>query len=137
MHVREQDYGCSGSARNYYQDLGCSFLANDEELRQAWRKLALKYHPDRRPLGADAPERFLRAVEAYEVLSDPSKRRIYDTACQYWLSVEEYLGAFGELLLTVSGLGLKTQHGVTGCEADQQCRPLLLLALPGSLLTAV
>lgn len=102
------------AARNYYQDLGLSFLANDDEVRQAFRRLALKHHPDRHPRDEDAAARFMEIVEAYEVLSDPDVRRIYDTACQYWLSVEEYLKEFGELLLTVSGLDLQTSHTGVG-----------------------
>jgi molecular chaperone DnaJ len=65
--------------RDYYQVLGVSRQANGEELKKAYRKLALKYHPDRNPGDKDAEERFKEAAEAYEVLSDPKKRQIYDT----------------------------------------------------------
>src|SRR5262245_12734494 len=65
--------------RDYYEILGITRNAGDQELKGAYRKLALKYHPDRNPGSHEAEERFKEAAEAYSVLSDPDKRRVYDT----------------------------------------------------------
>lgn len=64
--------------RDYYEVLGVSRTATAEELKKAYRKLAVKYHPDRNPDNKDAEEKFKEAAEAYNVLSDPDKRARYD-----------------------------------------------------------
>lgn len=64
--------------RDYYEVLGISKNATDDELKKAYRKLALKYHPDRNPGDKDAEEKFKEAAEAYSVLSDKDKRARYD-----------------------------------------------------------
>ena len=64
--------------RDYYEILGVSKGATADELKKAYRKLALKYHPDKNPGDKQAEEKFKEAAEAYDVLSDPDKRARYD-----------------------------------------------------------
>ncbi len=64
--------------KDYYQTLGVSRNANADEIRKAYRKLAMKYHPDRNPDDKQAEERFKEINEAYQVLNDPQKRAHYD-----------------------------------------------------------
>jgi len=64
--------------RDYYEVLGLSRDADDQQIKGAYRKLALAHHPDRNPNNPDAEERFKEAAEAYSVLSDPQKRSTYD-----------------------------------------------------------
>jgi molecular chaperone DnaJ len=63
---------------DYYEILGVSRTASDGEIKSAYRKLALKYHPDRNPGNKDAEEKFKEAAEAYGVLADADKRQRYD-----------------------------------------------------------
>lgn len=66
------------SKRDYYDILGVSKSADEKEIKKAYRKIALKYHPDKNPDDKEAEEKFKEAAEAYEVLSDPDKRSRYD-----------------------------------------------------------
>ncbi len=67
-----------GTKRDYYEVLGVGRDADDQALKGAYRKLALKYHPDRNPGDQEAEERFKEAAEAYSVLTDAQKRAAYD-----------------------------------------------------------
>jgi molecular chaperone DnaJ len=66
------------SERSYYEVLGVSKTASDEEIKKAYRALAIKYHPDKNKGNKEAEEKFKEATEAYEVLRDASKRKAYD-----------------------------------------------------------
>ena len=64
--------------RDYYQVLGVDKNVSQNDLKKAFKRLAIKYHPDKNPGNKEAEEKFKEAAEAYEVLSDPSKRSTYD-----------------------------------------------------------
>jgi molecular chaperone DnaJ len=66
------------SKRDYYQVLGVERGATKDEIKKAYRKLAFQHHPDKNPGNKDAEDKFKEATEAYEVLSDPEKRGMYD-----------------------------------------------------------
>ncbi len=68
----------SNGKRDYYEVLGVGRAATDQEIKSAYRKLALQFHPDRNPNNPDAEEKFKEASEAYAVLADSEKRAVYD-----------------------------------------------------------
>ncbi|OZV70002.1 molecular chaperone DnaJ [Winogradskyella aurantia] len=77
---------------DYYDILGVSKGASDSEIKKAYRKMALKYHPDKNPDDKDAEAKFKQAAEAYEVLSNPDKRARYD---QFGHQAFDGAGGFG------------------------------------------
>ena len=81
--------------RCYYEILGVEREASAQQLKTAYRKLALKYHPDRNPGDKEAEEMFKEAAEAYEVLTDPKKRGIYDQYGHEGLSGQGFSGFSG------------------------------------------
>lgn len=66
------------TTRDYYEVLGVAKTADAEEIKRSYRRLAMKYHPDRNPGDAEAEAKFKEAAAAYEVLADPEKRKLYD-----------------------------------------------------------
>ena len=64
--------------KDYYETLGLKKGASEEEIKSAFRKMAMKYHPDRNPGDASAEEKFKEVNEAYSILSDPEKKANYD-----------------------------------------------------------
>src|SRR6056297_4175147 len=64
--------------QDYYEVLGISKSASQDEIKKAYRKMALKYHPDKNPDDNEAESKFKEAAEAYEILRDPQKKAKYD-----------------------------------------------------------
>src|SRR5579884_4120697 len=81
--------------KDYYKILGVDKKATEKEIRQAYRKLARKYHPDVNPGDKAAEEKFKEINEANEVLSDPEKRKKYDEMSQYYEQYGHWPGAAG------------------------------------------
>ncbi len=99
------------SKKDYYSVLGVSKTATKDELKKAYRKQALKYHPDRNPGDKDAEQKFKEAAEAYEVLRNDEKRKIYDQFGHEGLrqgggashmNMEDIFSSFGDIF---SGFG--------------------------------
>jgi molecular chaperone DnaJ len=100
--------------RDYYEVLGVNRDASDSELKAAYRKLALKYHPDKNPGNKDAEDKFKEAAEAYEVLRDSQKRGIYDQFGHQGLEgsgfsgfggFEDIFSSFGDIFEDFFGFG--------------------------------
>ena len=83
------------SKRDYYEVLGVSRTATDQEIKSAYRRLAVKYHPDKNPNDAAAEEKFKEAAEAYSVLSDAEQRKRYDRFGHAGVSSSAGAGAWG------------------------------------------
>jgi molecular chaperone DnaJ len=105
------------SKRDYYEVLGVERSADAEQLKKAYRALALKYHPDRNPDDPAAEDRFKEASEAYAVLSDPERRRAYDRFGHEGVGAGAGfpdfgdLGAFGDVLNDLFGDLFGTRGG--------------------------
>src|SRR6185503_17594481 len=83
------------SKRDYYEVLGVNRTATDQEIKSAYRRLAVKFHPDKNPNDASAEEKFKEAAEAYGILSDAEQRRRYDRFGHAGVSSSAGAGAWG------------------------------------------
>ena len=102
--------------RDYYEVLGVDSRASTEEIKKAYRQLALRYHPDRNPDDKKAEENFKEAAEAYEVLRDTEKRNIYDqfgheglqgTGFTGFGGFDDIFSAFGDIFEDFFGFGTR------------------------------
>lgn len=95
--------------KDYYKLLGVDYDASDEDIRSNYRKLALKWHPDKHKGDNAVTAKFQEINEAYRVLSDPEKRLEYDLSGNYEIdnyTLREYLARFKGMILTCNGLGI-------------------------------
>jgi len=114
----------------YYEILGVSRDASSDDLKKAYRRLAIKYHPDKNPGDKAAEERFKEAAEAYAVLSDAGKRERYDRFGREGLGGQpgfpgfdqEIFGDFGDILGNIFGVGSIFGGGRRGPRAGQDLR---------------
>lgn len=104
--------------RDYYEILGVERNASADEIKKAYRKMAMQYHPDRNPDNKEVEELFKESSEAYEILSDPEKRSIYDrfghnglsnTGFSGFSNVEDIFSSFSDIFEDFFGLGRRSR----------------------------
>jgi molecular chaperone DnaJ len=109
--------------RDYYEILGLGRNATNDELKATYRKLALKYHPDRNPGDKEAEDKFKEAAEAYEVLRDSEKRALYDQYGHAGLEgsgfsgfggFEDIFSSFGDIFEDFFGFGTRRRSRTRG-----------------------
>ena len=99
------------SKRDYYEVLGIDKNADASEIKKAYRKLAIKFHPDKNPDNPDAEVKFKEAAEAYEILSNPEKKQRYDQFGHAGVDGSAGGGGFG-------GGGMNMDDIFLGAEAE-------------------
>lgn len=117
--------------RDYYEILGVSRAASQEEIKRAYRKMAMQYHPDHNPDDPEAEQRFKDAAQAYEVLRDPERRARYDQFGEAgvnggsgFASAEDIFAHFGDIFGDIFGfaMGGRRAGGGPGPEAGADLR---------------
>ncbi|MBD3307249.1 DnaJ domain-containing protein, partial [candidate division KSB3 bacterium] len=117
--------------RDYYEILEVNRNATSDEVKKAYRKLALKYHPDRNSGNKEAEEKFKEAAEAYEVLSNPEKRNLYDqfgheglrsTGFSGFRGFEDIFSSFGDIFGFGDLFGAASSRRRTGPQAGADLR---------------
>ncbi|MCX7959055.1 MAG: DnaJ domain-containing protein, partial [Deltaproteobacteria bacterium] len=117
--------------RDYYEVLGVSRNSDIREIKSAYRKLAFQYHPDRNPGDKEAEEKFKEASEAYEVLSDPQKREMYDryghdglkgTGFHQYSDIEDIFANFSDIFEDFFGFssGRGRRHSSRGADISRK-----------------
>jgi len=123
---------------DYYKTLGVESNASQEQIKKAYRKQALKYHPDRNPGDQEAEERFKEAAEAYEVLSDAEKRDIYNrfgheglrgTGYQGFSGFDDIFSSFSDIFEDVFGFGNRRTRSRTAARQGADLRYDLKISL--------
>ncbi|MGD0397380.1 MAG: molecular chaperone DnaJ [Syntrophobacteraceae bacterium] len=115
---------------DYYEILGVSRQSSEEQIKKSYRQLALKFHPDRNPGDKQAEEKFKEAAEAYEVLHDPQKKRLYDaygheglqgTGFSGFRGFEDIFSSFGDIFqdfFSFGGFGGQTRQRTAARPGD-------------------
>lgn len=113
------------SQRDYYEILGVERTATHEEIKRAYRKLALKYHPDHNPDDPEAEDKFKEAAAAYDILQDAEKRSLYDrfghagvSGGQHFSSNEDIFSHFSDIFADLFGFSRMGGAGRTGNRAQ-------------------
>lgn len=127
--------------RDFYEILGVERKALPDEIKKSYRKLALQFHPDRNPGNQQAEDKFKEAAEAYEVLSDPDKRRRYDqfghegmrgTDFRPFTNVDDIFSTFGDIFGQSGGGGGSVFDEMFGRGGGGQRRRQTQVGQPGS-----
>jgi molecular chaperone DnaJ len=117
--------------RDYYTILGVGKGATEEDVKRSYRRLAMRYHPDKNPGDKEAEEKFKEASEAYEVLRDPEKREIYDrygheglsgTGFRGFSGFEDIFASFGDIFEDVFGFTGGTRRARTAARPGADLR---------------
>ncbi|CAO2821632.1 unnamed protein product [Amaranthus hypochondriacus] len=107
--MEDNDHASTTAYKDYYKILGVDYDATEEDIRLSYRKLALKWHPDKHKGDNAVTSKFQEINEAYRVLSDPATRLEYDLSGNYEIdkyTLREYLARFKGMILTCNGLGM-------------------------------